>query len=165
MKRLPLPLGFTLCCSLAGAQSVSDVAQSIASARREIIAVLPSLGREDLAGALKTAAARGTRVFLIAQRSAVNSGGYLLNVSHGPQSIYTYLYDGTIPTAWVMVDGAWVASGPQLDRRAGPGLVVSRDPATLNRLSSWATQVTRHGPVDRVTLLKLRYASPRQKAR
>lgn len=164
MKRT-LCLVAALCCSPAGAQSVSDVAKSITAARREVIATLPTVGREDIAAALKAAAARGTRVFLISERRTVTGGGYLLNVSHGPPSIHTYLYAGTLPTAWVMVDGSWVVSGAQLDRQNGLGLTISRDPTTLKRLNTWATQITKSGPIPRMDLLKLRYRSPRGQAR
>jgi hypothetical protein len=159
------PLVLALCCSVAGAQSVSDVAKAIETARREIIVALPIVGRNDIAASLKAAAARGTRVFLITEARAVTSGGYLLNVSHGPKSINTYLYASRIPTPWIMVDGAWVASGDQLDTRSGAALTVTRDPAVLQRLNTWATQITKRGPIPRVELLKLRYRSPRQDAR
>lgn len=163
MKRI-LMLASCLCASVAGAQTLADVAKAVQGARREVIAVLPLVAGEDLAVALKQAAAKGTRVFLITERTAVRSGGYLLNVSHGPSSINTYLYGGSIGVPWVMVDGAWLVSGAPLDGRGQGSLNVTTDQPTLQRMNTWATAVTKAGPVPRVDLLKLRYekSPPRQ---
>ena len=151
-----------LACSLLGSAGAADTLppsiQAITQARREIIAVLPQVGSEAMAQALKTAAGKGTRVFLITERRTVKGGGYLLTVSHGPSSIRTYLYAGQISQPWVIVDGAWGLAGPGLDRSAGGDLQVFRDGATLQRLNTWARQVTKAGPIARPDLLKLRYS-------
>ncbi|GGB61175.1 hypothetical protein [Deinococcus soli (ex Cha et al. 2016)] len=149
-----------LCASSVEAQSTADVAKSIQGARREVIAVLPRVMNEAVAAALKVTAARGTRVFLITERATVKRGGYLLNVSHGPSGINTYLYPGAITTPWILVDGAWLASGAALDADLTAPVAIIRDAGTLSRLNLWATQVTAAGPTPRVDLLKLRYDQP-----
>ncbi|GGR15597.1 hypothetical protein GCM10008957_30430 [Deinococcus ruber] len=146
-----------LCSSFANAQRAASVLQSIAGARTELIAVLPTVGRQDLAVALKAAAARGTKVFLITEAASVHRGGYLLNVSHGPDSLRTYLYRGTLPEAWVLVDNAWVATGAGLDQEGASVLEVSQDAAVVQRLNAWARQVTQAGPISRPDLLKLHF--------
>lgn len=146
-----------LCASSVDAQSATDVAKSIQGARREVIAVLPRVMNEAVAAALKVTAARGTRVFLITERATVKRGGYLLNVSHGPSGINTYLYPGEIPTPWVLVDGGWLASGAALDSDLAAPVAITREAGTLSRMNRWATQVTAAGPTPRVDLLKLRY--------
>ncbi|WP_229776069.1 hypothetical protein [Deinococcus ruber] len=144
-------------CS-AHAQSTGSVVQALINARTEIIAVLPKVGCQDIAVALKTAAAKGTSVFLITERATVHRGGYLLNVSHGPESIQTYLYAGPLPSAWVLVDNAWVASGVTLDQEGvDVAPTISQDAATLRSLNTWARQVTAAGPIKRPDLLKLHY--------
>jgi len=157
MKRF-LFLGLALFTSAGHAQSSLGVVAAIQAARSEVIAVLPRVGRQDVAVALKAAAARGTVVFLITERATARRGGYLLNVSHGPLSIGTYLFAGALTTPWVMVDNAWVASGSALDQE-GVTLTpsISQDAATLRRLNVWATQVTAAGPIKRPELLRLHF--------
>lgn len=150
-----------MCCAgLAQAQRISDVTSAIASAQRELVVVLPRLQRTDIAKALKQAAAQGTRIFLIYPKANIKGGGYLLNVSHGPESIHTYLYAGTISEPWILVDGAWVVSGAGLESIGSGPISISRDPATLNRLTAWAQKVTAAGPTNRVDILRQRYTSP-----
>ncbi len=134
-------------------QGVEHLLTQVSKARREIVAVLPSVLREDVAVALKAAARRGTRVFLIVEGSKARAGGYLLTVSHGPPSIYTYMV-GRITTPWIMVDGSWVASGPGLDSYADVRVTVIENPASLQQLTTWAGEVTREGPVPRIQVLK-----------
>lgn len=156
MKRTLLVLALWSSC-LGNAQSVSNALKSITAARREVIAVLPRVARQDMATALKQAAAQGTKVFLITERGSVKSGGYLLNVSHGPESIYTYLYPGTLPEAWVMVDGAWYVTGPGLDTEGAFPITVSQDVTKRQQLLKWSAAITKKGPVSRVELVKLRF--------
>lgn len=155
MKLLPL-LTLWACCT-ASAQGVSDVLKSITSARREIIAVLPQVASEGMAVALKQAAGRGTKVFLITERASIKRGGYLLTVSHGPNSIYTYLYPSRLPEAWVMVDGAWYVTGPSLDSAQSSAVQINRNPQQLKQLNAWATSVIRKGAVSRVDIVRLRF--------
>lgn len=156
MKRILLTCTLWSSC-LGHAQGVSNALKSITEARREVIAVLPKVGRQDMAIALKQAATRGTKVFLITERASVKKGGYLLNVSHGPESIYTYLYPATLPEAWVMVDGAWYVTGPGLDMEGTLPITLSQDSAKRQQLLKWAAAITKKGPVPRVELLKLRF--------
>lgn len=156
MKRISLAV--LLCACTSGAQSLSDVTRAIAGAHRELIVVLPQLARTDIAKAIKQAAAQGTRVFMIYPVANVKGGGYLLNVSHGPETISTYLFKGTIPAPWIMVDGAWLVTGAGLDDQAGLDLQVVQDRATLVRLNQFARQVTASGPTDRVEIVKRRYS-------
>ncbi len=156
MKRV-LALGMLL-FGLAEAVTITDALQSIRGARREIIAVLPGVVREDMATALKAASARGTRVFVITRNSSVRSGGYLLTVSHAPGSLYTYLIAGEIPVPWVLVDGSWVVSGRALDQEGAGFVEVTRAAAKIAPLQTWAREITKAGPVSRVDVLKRRYA-------
>lgn len=149
-------LAAALCLTSGSAQSAASTLTSIAGARTQIVAVLPTVGRLDLATTLKAAAAKGTRVYLITERATVTKGGYLLNVSHGPQSIQTFLYPGTLPEAWVLVDNAWAVTGAGLDQEGQATLNVLNDSAQLRRMTGWARQVTAAGPVRRPDLLKLR---------
>lgn len=151
-------LSTLLCASTSGAQSLSDVTRAIAGAHRELIVVLPQLSRTDIAKAVKQAAAQGTKVFVIYPAVNVKGGGYLLNVSHGPATISTYLFKGAIPSPWVMVDGAWVVTGAGLEDQRGQDFRVVQDRATLVRLNQWARQVTAGGPTDRVEIIKRRYS-------
>lgn len=157
MKRL---ITVVMCCAgFAQAQRIADVTSAIASAHRELIVVLPRLQRTDIAKAIKQAAAQGTRVFLIFPKANVKGGGYLLNVSHGPTSINTYLYQGSIAQPWIMVDGAWIVSGDGLESGSGEPLIVNHDPTSLTRLSAWAQHVTAAGPTDRVEIIRQRYST------
>ena len=156
MKRLLLLTTLWTCCT-ASAQGVADVFKSITGARREVIAVLPKVAREELAMALKATAARGTKVFLITEQASVKRGGYLLNVSHGPGSIYTYLYHGILPDAWVMVDGAWYVSGPGLDTSQSRSVQISQDARKRQQLSLWVKNITQRGPIPRVDLVRMRF--------
>jgi len=152
--------------TLTGASQVSAAPtpltatlDAIRNSRREIIAVLPAVINPEVVHALKAATARGTTLFLITHTRTVRQGGYLLTLSHAPGTVHTYLTAAQIKVPWIMVDGAWVASGPVLD--GGSGAVgISRDRPTLARLNIWATGVTRTGAVSRVDLLKRRYDQP-----
>lgn len=157
LRRYAAVLALSLLGSAGAANTLPSSLQALTQARREIIAVLPTVGSEAFAQALKGAASKGTRVFLITERATVKRGGYLLTVSHGPPSIRTYLYPGRITQPWVIVDGAWGLAGPGLDQSAGGDLQVFQDSATLKRLNAWAQQVTKAGPTARPDLLKLRY--------
>ncbi|WP_019008582.1 hypothetical protein [Deinococcus aquatilis] len=147
-----------LLLNMAEAVTVTDALRSIRDARREVIAVLPGLMREDMATALKATSARGTRVFVITRESSVRSGGYLLTVSHAPGALYTYLIAGEIPVPWVLVDGAWAVSGRALDQEGAGSVEVTRAASKIAPLQTWAREVTKPGPVSRVDVLKRRYA-------
>lgn len=155
---------WTCCCLffLGGAQAVSvtDALKAVSTARREVVAVLPGVNRLDVALALKEAAKQGTVVKIITERARVRGGGYLLNVSHGPQSISTYLIDGRISQPWVMVDGAWVISGTALSQEGSGSLELTQGQANLADLKAWVAQVSRRGPVNRVDILRLYYGKP-----
>ncbi|CAM3406151.1 hypothetical protein DESA109040_11360 [Deinococcus saxicola] len=136
------------------------VAGSLTGARREIIASLPAVGRADIAAALKKAAANGTRVFLISRESSARGSGYLLNVSHGPPSLLTYLKSIPTGTPFILVDGSWAAVGQGLDQEGGGAISLVKDAGTLKNLTVWATRITRAGPTARVDIVRLRF--PRQ---
>lgn len=163
MKRSSLVLTLCAALSVTPAHAADTVAplsstlKALQGARRQVIATLPAVVSEEVVKALKAAATRGTTLFLITNTRTLRQGGYLLTLSHAPGTVHTYLTDGAIPVPWIMVDGAWVASGAALDGGTGD-VTVSRDRAVLGRLNTWATSVTRAGPVPRVELLKRRYA-------
>ena len=148
----------TLCAATADAQSAEALLTGIKTARREIVAILPVLGREDVAVALKAAAKRGTSVYLISERASLRRSGYLLNVSHGAPTIRTYLTSTPITNAWIIVDGSWAATGWGLESPNRPQDVrITTNRIDLSRTLKWASAVTRVPPVSREQIIRWFY--------
>ena len=158
MKRF-LMLGL-LCLSGVSAQGVplstADVTGAIAKAGREIVAYLPYAEQLDVSDALRVAALRGKRVFLITSVKGVQDPlVFTLRLAHVP-GVRTYL---AAPSgeAFLIIDGNVTFSGNGLMQ---DGLGTRINVARPERLLAWAQDVTKIPPASKVALLKLRYSGP-----
>lgn len=152
-----------LCLSLLGtvsAQTVplspADVTRAIGQAGREIVAYLPFAEQPDISDALRVAALRGKRVFLITSVKGVQDPlGFTLRLAHVP-GVRTYLASPK-GEAFLIVDGRVTFTGSGL-MQDGVGAQVNV--ARPEQLLAWAQGVTKIPPANRVALLKLRYPGP-----
>lgn len=153
---LVLSLASALLGSAALAQSTADVTRAIAGSSREIVAYLPYAEQLDIADALRVAALRGKRIYLVSSSEGVRDPqGFTLRLAHVP-GVRTYLASSR-GQAFVIVDGRTAF--------VGTGLIQDGAGTTLNTVAaspllSWAQNVTRNAPVPKLDLMKLRYVKP-----
>ena len=148
-----LLLTLTAMTGRAWAQSAGDVTRAIAASNHEVVAYLPFAEQLDIAEALRVAALRGRRIYLITSQDGIRDPhGFTLRLAHVP-GVLTYLASpGGQP--FVMIDGTTTYSGSALVQDgAGTQLNVVQTGALL----AWARGVTKQMPIRKMELLKLRY--------
>ena len=158
MNRTLIVLGL-LCSSVVSAQAgfvPADVTKAIGQAGREIVAYLPYAEQLDVSDALRVAALRGKRVFLITSVKGVQDPmGFTLRLAHVP-GVRTYL---AAPTGepFLIIDGNTTFAGNGLMQ---DGLGTQINSARPEQLLAWAQGVTKIPPASKTALLKLRYSGP-----
>ncbi|GGR09714.1 hypothetical protein [Deinococcus ruber] len=154
MKRAAVVM-LSLTVSMASATDVgpAEIARSVAQASREIVAYLPYAEQPDVADALRLAALRGKRVYLITSvRGVQDPLGFTLRLAHVP-GVRSYLAVDT-GQPFVIIDGQAAYSGNGL-MQDGIGTRITT--VLPNTLLAWAQAVTAHPAVAKLDLLKLRY--------
>ena len=157
MKRVVLLL---VLLGAVSAQTVplapTDVTRAIGQAGREIVAYLPYAEQPDISDALRVAAVRGKRVFLITSVPGVQDPlGFTLRLAHVP-GIRTYLANPK-GEAFLIIDGRVTFTGNGLMQ---DGMGTQINVANPEQLLAWAQGVTKIPPANKVSLLKLRYPGP-----
>ena len=153
--KLGLALLFLAACGSARAQSAADVTRAIAASTHEVVAYLPFAEQLDIADALRVAALRGKRIYLITSQDGVRDPhSFTLRLAHVP-GVLTYLASpGGQP--FVMIDGNTTFAGSALVQDGAGTQLNALQPGAL---LAWVRGVTRQVPVKRTELLKLRYVS------